>query len=280
MNGQLQILLNNLSVIGNLDSPETMLLVHGFGTDQTVWDLITPAFEHRYKIILLDNMGAGESVRSAFKQHKYLTLSGYVEDLKHIISELSLQNITMIGHSVGAMIAALTTLEFPRLFKRLVMIGASPCYRDRDDYFGGFEKETIDQIYDSVMSDFDHWVNSFTQAAFDYHHDSNIAKRFASTLHSYDKKYILTVLCSIFQTDYRSILPKITTPTLLVQSEHDFFVPFAVAEYMHMNIPLNQLVEIPAKGHFPHLTNANELIREIEKFLTNPMPSSNIFKSE
>lgn len=264
-----QSLLNHVTITGNYKSSETLLFCHGFGTDQTVWDLITPAFSERYRIVLLDNMGSGNSDPASFIQHRYLKLSGYVEDLKAIITELDLQNMTIIGHSVGAMIAALTSIELPERLKRLVMIGASPCYRDRDDYLGGFEKEDIDQIYDAIMMNFDQWVTGFTQAAFDYHHESNIAKRFSSTLMAYDKKYVLTVLCSIFQNDYRQELAKISVPTLLIHSEHDFFVPSSVAYFMQKTIPSNQLAFIKAHGHFPHLTNAHDIVVALEYFFRN-----------
>lgn len=79
----------------------------------------------------------------------------------------------------------------------------------------------------------------------------------------------MTVLCSIFQNDYRQELAKIIVPTLLIHSEHDFFVPSSVAYFMQKTIPSNQLAFIKAYGHFPHLTNAHDIVVALEYFFRN-----------
>jgi pimeloyl-ACP methyl ester carboxylesterase len=55
---------NNVKVVGSGSRP--MIFVHGYGCDQAMWRLVTPAFADRYKIVLYDLTGSGQSDLSAY----------------------------------------------------------------------------------------------------------------------------------------------------------------------------------------------------------------------
>ncbi|WP_374511500.1 alpha/beta fold hydrolase, partial [Niveibacterium sp.] len=59
---------NNVSVLGNTDSEHAIVFVHGFGTDQSAWMSVAEPFMQHFKIVLLDNVGAGRSDPTAFVQ--------------------------------------------------------------------------------------------------------------------------------------------------------------------------------------------------------------------
>ena len=76
---------NHVTVSGRGSRP--MVFAHGFGCDQNMWRFITPAFEDRYKIILFDHVGHGQSDAAAFDQTKYASLDGYADDVLVIGTE-------------------------------------------------------------------------------------------------------------------------------------------------------------------------------------------------
>src|ERR1700733_8346283 len=92
---------NNVNVMGK--GEKTILFVHGFGCDQTVWKKIIPAFINHYRIILFDFVGAGKSDVSAYYKTRYSQLEGYAEDTLEVCEALNLQNIILVGHSVSCM---------------------------------------------------------------------------------------------------------------------------------------------------------------------------------
>ena len=55
---------NNVHLCGRGGQP--MLFAHGFGCDQNMWRLVTPAFEADYRIVLFDHVGSGNSDWSAY----------------------------------------------------------------------------------------------------------------------------------------------------------------------------------------------------------------------
>ncbi|MEZ0170754.1 alpha/beta fold hydrolase [Microvirga sp. TS319] len=124
---------HHVKVIGRGKKP--MLLAHGYGCDQNVWRFITPAFEDRYKIILFDHVGHGQSDAAAFDSVRYGSLNGYSEDVPAICRELDLKNVIFVGHSVSAMIGALAAIHEPERFDRLVRpvcAGVALRHRHRD----------------------------------------------------------------------------------------------------------------------------------------------------
>ena len=68
---------NNVKMFGKGQQP--MLFAHGYGCDQNMWRFITPAFEDRYKVILFDHVGHGQSDATAFDPARYGSLQGYAE---------------------------------------------------------------------------------------------------------------------------------------------------------------------------------------------------------
>src|SRR5215210_3753659 len=99
---------NNVHCGGKGTQP--MLFAHGFGCDQHMWRLITPAFENDYQLVLFDHVGAGRSDLRAYNRTKYSTLNGYAQDILDICRELDLTDIIFVGHSVSAMIGVLAAI--------------------------------------------------------------------------------------------------------------------------------------------------------------------------
>jgi sigma-B regulation protein RsbQ len=64
---------NNVKISGA--GEKAMVFAHGFGCDQNMWRYVAPSFEHRYRVILFDHVGAGGSDLSAFSPEKYRTLT-------------------------------------------------------------------------------------------------------------------------------------------------------------------------------------------------------------
>ncbi|MGW6486753.1 alpha/beta fold hydrolase [Streptomyces sp. NPDC055056] len=74
-----------------------------------------------------------------------------------VCEELDLQNVTFVGHSVSAMVGVLAAAKAPQRLSRLVMVAPSPCYIDDEGYRGGFSAEDIDELLQSLESNYLGW---------------------------------------------------------------------------------------------------------------------------
>lgn len=119
---------HNVKVLGSAGSEQTIVLAHGFGTNQSVWKHLVPHLVEDYRVVLFDKMGAGTTNPDYFDFDRYSGLQGYAYDVIAILEELQLYSCIYVGHSVSAMIGALASVTRPDLFTKIIMVSASPRY--------------------------------------------------------------------------------------------------------------------------------------------------------
>lgn len=252
---------------GRLDAPDTLVFVHGFGTDQRVWHPVAQAFESSHRLVLLNNAGCGAGAGLGDQRHRYLNLRAYADDLVAIGAALELKGATLIGHSAGAMICALAALRQPSLAEKLVLIGASPRYLDAAGYVGGFSEADLNALYRAVTLNYEQWAEAFAPVMMGNPDRPALALRLADSIKSIPPDDALTTLCAIFQSDHRADLQQLRQPTLLIQAREDAAVPLPVAEYMRDTIPNARLALIEAAGHLPHVSAPQQVVEAITAFL-------------
>jgi sigma-B regulation protein RsbQ len=256
---------NNVRILGRGTKP--MIFAHGYGCDQNMWRLVTPAFQDEYQLILFDHVGAGQSDLSAYNRARYGTLKGYAEDVLEICRELDLKDAVLVGHSVSSMIGVLAAIAEPARFDRLVLIGPSPCYINDGDYVGGFNREDIDGLLESLESNYLGWSSSMAPVIMGNperpHLGEELANSFCRT-HPEIAKHFARVT---FLSDNRADLPKVRTRALLLQCSEDVIAPEAVGEYLHRHMPGSELRVLAATGHCPHLSAPEETIAAMKAFL-------------
>jgi pimeloyl-ACP methyl ester carboxylesterase len=115
---------HNVRVIGN--GSQVLVLGHGFGSDQSVWQFILPYFVNDFKVVLFDLMGAGTTKSHNFSFARYATLHAYADDLLMILDEMEIESCVFVGHSMSGMIACIASIERPQVFQKLVLLSASP----------------------------------------------------------------------------------------------------------------------------------------------------------
>ncbi len=258
---------NNVNVQGQ--GNQTLIFAHGFGADQTIWRYIVPAFESDYRIVLFDYVGAGKSDFTAYSRSRYSSLYGYADDLLELCAELKLTNTILVGHSVSAMVGLLASLLEPECFSHLIFIGASPRYLNDVDYYGGFEQSDLDAIYTAMSTNYEAWACGFFASLMMGNPERpSLAREYASTLAAVRPDIALALAHAIFQSDFRDNLPRLTVPTLILQASDDKAVPPEVGQYLASKIPSSQLVNIDARGHLPHLSAPEEVIRAMRAYLT------------
>ncbi|MDQ6610249.1 MAG: alpha/beta hydrolase [Bacteroidota bacterium] len=256
---------NNVTIFGK--GTQTMLFAHGFGCDQNMWRFITPAFENDYKIVLFDYVGAGKSDIAAYNPERYSTLQGYAKDLLEICEELQLQNIILVGHSVSGMIGLLASIEQPKFFSKIIMIGPSPGYINDDDYVGGFERKDIEGLLDMMEKNYIGWANFLAPNVMGNPERPFLGEELTQSFCSTDPVIAHRFAEATFLSDNRSDLKYNKTDTLVLQCSDDMIAPLEVGDYLAGNLPFSKLRVMKATGHCPHMSHPDEVIELMKEFL-------------
>ncbi|MGZ5847803.1 MAG: alpha/beta fold hydrolase [Ramlibacter sp.] len=256
---------NNVQVAGN--GSATMVFAHGFGCDQNMWRRLAPAYGARFRTVLFDLVGSGQSDLRAYDRAKYGTLQGYADDVLEIVEEFATGPVVFVGHSVSAMIGMLANLKAPERFAAQVMIGPSPCYLNDGDYVGGFERKDIEALLDTLESNYLGWSSTMAPAIMGAPAQPELAEELTNSFCRTDPDIAKHFARVTFLSDNRADLPRLKAPTLVVQCSDDIIAPRTVGEYMQRVLPNGTLAVIDNVGHCPHLSAPGPCASAIDAFL-------------
>jgi sigma-B regulation protein RsbQ len=266
---------NNVTVEGRSDG-QPMLFAHGFGCSQDMWRRMVPAFSDDYRLVLFDHVGAGGSDVTAYDREKYSELDGYASDLLEVCDELRLEQVILVAHSVSAMIAVIAAVREPVRFWRLVLVAPSPCYIDDPEsgYVGGFSREDIEGLLESVNSNYVGWAQAIAPLVMGNPQfpelTAELSRSFVSTVPQIAQEFARVT----FMTDSRHLLEMVSTPALVLQCSEDALVPDSVGGYIHEHMGGSTLVKLEATGHCPHVSAPDETTAAVARYLeaAHPLP--------
>ncbi|MBA0806731.1 hypothetical protein Gohar_022589 [Gossypium harknessii] len=234
----------NARIIGS--GSETMVLAHGFGGDQSLWDKILPYLTKHYQVLLFDWLFSGAvKYPNLYDPLRYSSFDAFADDLIALMDELHLTSSVFVGHSMSGMIGCIASIKRPQLFSGLILVGASP----------------------SIESGYENWTLSFVKLLVD-NNDPLSVEHYLRCLKSMNPEFVVPLAKIVFCSDERETLEKVTTPCTIIQTTNDLVVPESVAHYMQKKIKGETTVEIvKADRHLPQLTAHLELVHVLGRVL-------------
>jgi sigma-B regulation protein RsbQ len=257
---------NNVTVTGT-PGGRTLLFAHGFGCDQNMWRFVAPHFAAEHRVVLFDHVGAGGSDLSAYRPQRYASLHGYADDVLEILTELDASDVVFVGHSVSAMIGVLAVTAEPDRFSGLVMVGPSPRYVDEEGYRGGFSRSDIDELLESLDSNYLGWSAAMAPVIMGNPDRPQLGTELTNSFCRTDPAIARQFARATFLSDNRADLPKVPVPSLVLQCSEDVIAPYEVGAYVHRQLPDSTFVLLKATGHCPNLSAPEETTEAIRAFL-------------
>ncbi|GAA4368933.1 alpha/beta hydrolase [Paeniglutamicibacter cryotolerans] len=247
-----------------------LVFAHGFGTDQSMWNKILPSLIDHYRVILFDHVGSGGSDQSAYDSATYCLLDAYVDDLMELCAELDLVDATLIGHSVGAMMAiSAAAKDHSRRWGRLILLTASPSYLDypEDGYVGGFTRQDIAEVFESLDANYLVWAESMAPVYMNTPDAPELDHEIQGSFGRISPRVARDFARVAFLSDVRHLLPEVRIPALILQSTDDIVTPEQVGTYLHEHLRASTLVRLEATGHFPQSSAPEETVAAILSYL-------------
>ncbi|MCZ2811432.1 alpha/beta hydrolase [Modestobacter sp. VKM Ac-2979] len=253
---------------GDPDGP-VLLLAHGFGCDQGMWDGVLPHVSADHRVVRYDLMGYGRSDVAAYDPVHYATLDAHAEDILAICRELDLHDVTLVAHSVSTMMALLAAVQEPGRFRQLVLVAASPYFLQdpADGYDGGFSTADMAEVAGALDSNYFTWAEAMAPVIMGTPDAPDNGARLTASFCRVDPDVARQLLVIMFTTDFRPLLPRVTTPSVIVQSRADALVPSSVGDHLHARLTGSTLVQLEAIGHCPHISAPEETAAAIRAHL-------------
>jgi sigma-B regulation protein RsbQ len=256
---------NNIQVMG--EGPVTLLLAHGYGCDQNMWRFMATRFRDRYRVVLFDYVGCGQSDIERYDPEKYASLNGYATDLIEVAEETRTGPTVLVAHSVSAMIGLLADKRVPGIFDAHVMIGPSPSYINDGNYIGGFNREDIDELLATLEGNYLGWSSNMAPVIMGAADQPDLALELTNSFCRTDPDIAARFARATFLSNNLADLANLHAPTLILQCTDDMIAPVSVGEHMSRQIPNSQLRLVNNTGHCPHMSQPESCVAEIERFI-------------
>lgn len=247
----------------------TIVFLHGWANNWTAWKKEAEYFKKRgYGIITLDLRGHGQSDKPDHKDA--YRLECFASDIKIILTKHDIQDIVLVGHSMGGMISLAFQKIHPNFAKALVLCDTtakSVSTHSPLKFLSPFAKQVLDflvtdkhvyQHHFDHLSDVDLTTCS-TQA------DELV---FLRGLHNTPMKSVFACLEMMMDFDFTPVLRKVTVPTLIIEGEDDKLLPEIDSQELFEEIPTAEIELIPKGRHFVNLERPDLVDKYMELFLT------------
>lgn len=265
------ILRNNVQEVSNVNPNAPVLIYgHGFGCNKEMWHLITPEFSSTHRQILFDYVGSGNSDAQAFDPVRYSSLLGYAQDLIEVCEALDLnENVIFVGHSVSCSIGILASIQRPKLFSKMIMIGPSPCFLNVPPHYrGGFEREDLEGLLELMDQNYIGWAQYFAPVVMGSDSAKSLTSQLTDSFCTTDPIMARKFAETTFFSDVREDLKSCPTPSLILQHQRDSLVPMFVGEYMneHLNDSLLEILDVT--GHCAHMSHPKLVASAMHQYLS------------
>ena len=107
-------------------SGPVLLLIHGIGDNSMAWEPVLSKLARRFTVIAPDLLGHGQSD----KPRADYSVAAYANGMRDLLSVLDIDQVTVVGHSLGGGVAMQFAYQFPQMVERLVLIGAGGVTKD------------------------------------------------------------------------------------------------------------------------------------------------------
>lgn len=251
-----------------------LVMLHGWTADRSEWDAFREQLSRRHRLILWDARGHGaQPMRGTTAP----TLARMARDLHQLFEHFDLTEVTLVGHSMGA----LTAWEYIRQFgchklARLCLIDQSPKLLTDAEWrlgiYGDFDAARSARFLEGLRSDFvetvlrlsAHGLNQRARRGFE--ENTRGWQRERERVANIHPHAMIAAWESIIQSDYRALLPTIEVPTWLLYGDQSNFYPLETAHYVHRNMPNAQLAIYDNTDHCPHLWQPSRFLADLAAF--------------
>ncbi|PEL18786.1 alpha/beta fold hydrolase [Bacillus wiedmannii] len=250
-----------------------VVLIHGWPLSGRSWEYQVPALvEAGYRVITYDRRGFGKSSQP-WEGYEYET---FTSDLHQLLEQLELQNVTLVGFSMGGGEVARYIGKYgTNRVEKAVFAGAVPpyLYKSANHPEGVLDDVAIQEFENGVKSDRLAFLDEFTKGFFAAGDRTDLVSE-PFRLYNRDiaagasPKGTLDCIAAFSKTDFRGDLAKINIPTLVIHGDSDATVPFEYSgKLTHEAIPNSKVALIKGGPHGLNATHAKEFNEALLLFL-------------
>ena len=256
-------------------SGRPIVLIHGWPLSHRAWEPQIPALvDAGYRVISYCRRGFGLS-SAPWDGYDYSSLTG---DLRQLILHLDLQDVTLVGFSMGGgeVVRYFTDYGADRVSSAVLISSIIPLVPQKPDNPDGVPQDTLDEITQQLKEDRVGYLKTFVKNFYNYNllnHDVSEGQlEYDWSVAAYASPHgTLKAAKAWATTDFRPECKNVTVPTLIVHGKADKVVPIETAgDQAARLIPNNSYHKIDGAPHGLNVTHKEMLNQLLLEFVGQP----------
>jgi aminoacrylate hydrolase len=239
-----------------------VLLVPGLGGVASYWNPNLPAFSARYRTIIHDHRGTGQSSASKISY----SVDQMTDDLLRLMDHLKIERAHLVGHSTGGAIGQTMAATRPERLASLVLYAT---WTKADPYFRRVFEARRTLLTASGAAAYARSAQVFLYP--NWWINQNIAlieeREKVSIANFPAAEIVASRIDAIVAFDRTADLPRIKTPVLVICARDDILTPPYFSEELARRIPGARLKVLEKGGHCASETALDEFNRAVLDFL-------------
>lgn len=227
------------------------VFLHGWGGDSKAWQFMErPMLDSGYSFLSIDLPGHGLSVRPT----KFITMKDYAKDVVDILSKERINQVVLIGHCFGGMVAQEIAIRYPRKVKELILVNTDykmPAWINYGDLiFPLFKIIRTKPKY--IHRDFTKYRGSV---------DIDLRRLLDDISHAGTYSYFI-IYQGLKNWNRETAIKTVYLPALIIGGEHDIIFPIKRQKQLAKNLPRAKLVFLNT-NHLAPVNAPEELKNQI-----------------
>lgn len=244
-----------------------IVFVHGWPLNHKMFEYQTNVLpEHGYRCIGIDLRGFGMSDKP-WGSYAYDRLA---DDLYTVLQALQLENVTMLGFSVGGAtsIRYMARYNGRHVSKLVLADAASPSLVRQADSPYGVPMEQVNAMLNQIYVNRPKFLEDLALMFFNRNLGPGMLNWFVSLSLEAASYSTIKILQELARENVTKDLSKINVPTLVIHGVHDQIIPFASGQLTQSQIPGSALYPLYNSGHGSPVDQSDEFNKALLQFLS------------
>ncbi len=222
-----------------------VVLLHGWGFDQTIWHTTLSWWSESYQVYLVDLPGFGLTPSMTWEAFKASVLSQLPD------------KFSLVGWSMGGLWATRLALEEPLRVQCLMNVASSPCFI-QDDHWPGVSATVFQSFYQSLCRSPEKTLRRFIALQ---------APMLDFELTTPTHEGLRVGLEILLTWDFRAQLARLSMPVCYVFGARDTITPSALKVVMQQQYPAFATHQLDSAAHAPFLSHPEHFFTVVKNFL-------------
>lgn len=244
-----------------------IIFLHGWCMSSAVWQHQFKTLDSSFRIIAPDLRGHGRS-RPVFG---YFDFEHFATDLLDLVRFLGLENVILVGWSMGGQIALQACHDLEDKMVGLVLVSATPSFTAQGDCPFGLTPNESSGMRIKVQRNIVRALSGFHSRMFaDGEREelklSGQVSELLKTIVPPETSVAVAALDSLVKADMRLLLPRISVPALVLNGDRDMICLPQASNYLAEHLKSARHIVFSGCGHAPFITRPEQFNDEITRY--------------